>query len=275
MMISRLLSLALVMTAAAAGPARAADEPTLRGSPASMVRQNQVAKANDYSFLRTEAEVRRMADRGYLERVRGNADWRLANVSFPFTRPEIATFLDRLGAQYREGCGERLVVTSLTRPLSEQPGNAHQLSVHPAGMAVDLRISRDAECRAWLERTLLALEARGLLDVTRERTPPHYHVAVFTDAYRAHVERMAEDSAARADAAVPRDIVREVVEAAPVAASLRPEPKGPAAAASARLAPARRGDDDSDAWAFLTVVTLFGIAAAARIRRKRWLARTA
>src|SRR5690606_4402484 len=87
---------------------------------------------------------------------------------------------------------EKLVVTSLTRPASSQPRNSHALSVHPTGMAVDLRISQRAASREWLENTLLSLEADGLLDVTRERNPPHYHVALFPEAYMAHVERLLE-----------------------------------------------------------------------------------
>jgi LysM repeat protein len=46
-------------------------------------------------------------------------------------------------------------------------------------MAVDLRIPPTQKCRAWLESTLLSLEKQHAVDVTRERHPPHYHVAVF------------------------------------------------------------------------------------------------
>ena len=66
------------------------------------------------------------------------------------------------------------------------------MSVHPAGMAVDLRVSQSAESREWLEGMLLGLEKRGVLDVTREDSPPHYHVAIFPDAYAAYAtEQMA------------------------------------------------------------------------------------
>ena len=83
--------------------------------------------------------------------------------------------------------GERLVITSLTRPLSRQPENASALSVHPAGMAVDLRIPASKWNRAWLEQTLLSLEDKAVLDVTREHHPPHYHVAVFPVQYEQYV----------------------------------------------------------------------------------------
>lgn len=193
----RSFSLALVLSAAVALPARAADVSTsLRGSPASMVRQNAVAKENDYSFLRTPAQVEHFVEAGYLVPVTEDANHGLAHVSFPYARPEVRTFIERLSAQYREGCGEKLIVTSLTRPLSMQPRNAHDLSVHPAGMAVDLRVSSSRKCRSWLEETLLSLERMGMLDVTREHHPPHYHVAVFTDRYGPYVERRVQDSLA-------------------------------------------------------------------------------
>src|SRR5690606_29961851 len=84
-------------------------------------------------------------------------------------------------------CGEKMVVTSLTRPINLQPANASEASVHPTGMAVDLRVPRDDKCRRWMETTLLSLEGTGVLDVTREYYPPHYHVAVYTKMYGNYV----------------------------------------------------------------------------------------
>jgi hypothetical protein len=211
----RTATLLTALLAAAAMPAHA-DDVTLRGSPKSMVRQHEVAEENDFTFLRTGSQVRDFVERGVLVKVEGDANYSVAaGVSFPYSRPEVGTFLERLGAQYREGCGEKLVVTSLTRPLANQPGNAHQLSVHPAGMAVDFRISKSAECRVWLEGTLLGLERKGVLDVTRERNPPHYHVAVFPDNYAAHLAKLKADSAAAA--ARPVRAAASVDRAAPAA----------------------------------------------------------
>lgn len=191
--------------AALALPARAHAAATLRGSPQSMERQHAAARENDFTFLRTANQVQDFVARGYLVPVEGNDDYAVASgVSFPFARPELKTFVERLGGQYRDACGERLVVTSLTRPLAKQPRNAHQLSVHPAGMAVDLRISASASCRSWLEEALLSLEDREVLDVTRERSPPHYHVAVFPGRYSRYVEELEARKAAAAEAAEER-----------------------------------------------------------------------
>jgi hypothetical protein len=163
---------------------------TLRGSPASVERQYRVAKQHDFTFLRTSAQVKRFAELGYLVHVPGNQDYRLNRVSHPYVRPEVKLFIERFSAQYRAACGEQLVVTSLTRPLNSQPSNASSRSVHPTGMAIDLRISQRPACRSWLESTLLSLEGRGVLSVTRERRPPHYHVAVFPRQYARYVQAL-------------------------------------------------------------------------------------
>lgn len=195
--------LTALLTLAIASPVFAAGGATLTGSSASMVRQNRVAKTNDFSFLRNAGQVERFVEEGYLVRVESVGPLQVDDgVSYPVARPEMKLFLERLAEQYRESCGEPLVVTSLVRPTSEQPWNSHPLSVHPAGMAADLRVSSTSACREWLESTLLSLESRELLDVTRERHPPHYHVALFPDRYAQYVRPLlARDSALAAEQA--------------------------------------------------------------------------
>ena len=154
---------------------------------------------------------------GALEPVLGNPDYVvLSSVGHKVARPEVRLLIERLAAQYHAATGDPLVVTSLVRPLDEQPANAHRLSVHPAGIAVDLRVPSRADSRQWLERTLLTLEREGVLDVTREKRPPHYHVAVFPAAYRAYVDRL--EAARPAPAAAPVAVVHApVVVARPMA----------------------------------------------------------
>lgn len=167
--------------------APAAEAASLRGSRSSVGRQNYQARRHDYTFLRTPSEVRRFVTKGLLVPLHGNRDYSLYAVSYPYARPEVKLFVERLSAQYRAACGEQLVVTSLTRPTTRQPGNASPRSVHPTGMAVDLRRSWKSSCRRWLESTLLYLEARGVLEAARERRPPHYHIALFPKPYAAYV----------------------------------------------------------------------------------------
>lgn len=163
---------------------------SLRGSSRSLDLQNDVALQHDFTYIRTSAQAKWFVDHGYLVRVRGSADYGVKNISHPYARPEVALFVSRLGSQYRSACGEQMVVTSLTRPTTRQPRNASPRSVHPTGMALDLRRSRNRGCRGWLEGVLLSLEGAGVLEATYERSPPHYHVALFPNQYASYVERI-------------------------------------------------------------------------------------
>lgn len=170
---------------------------SLLGSKESMLRQNEEAREHDFTYLRTSSDVRDFAERGLLVRLRGSSDYRLASPSFPYARPEVKLFIERLSNQYHSACGERLVVTSLTRPITRQPPNASHLSVHPTGMATDLRRSSRASCREWLEGILLDLENRGVIEATREQYPPHYHVTVFPNPYATYVAANGGDETPR------------------------------------------------------------------------------
>ncbi len=171
---------------------------SLRGSTRAMQEQNSQAKAHDFTFLANTSHVSRFVELGLLVPVRGNADYVVhRGVSFKHARPQVRTFVERLSSQYRRACGELLVVTSLTRPKSRQPRNSSHLSVHPTGMAVDLRRSNSIACRSWLENVLLDLENASVLEATRERRPPHYHVAVYPKPYERYVQRLEANRRAR------------------------------------------------------------------------------
>jgi hypothetical protein len=159
----------------------------LGGSLSSMQRQHRIALRNNFTFLRTAKQVRDFIRKERLVSVEGNAHYAVAKVQFPYARDATKLFIERLARQYHQATGDRLVVTSLTRPVSRQPRNASPLSVHPTGMAVDFRMPKKAAHRRWLERTLLSLEDKNLLDATRERRPAHYHVAVFPRQYERYV----------------------------------------------------------------------------------------
>lgn len=207
----------LVVPAVADASVTTTRSANLMGSPSSMERQHEVAVAEAYNFLETPADVRAFAKDGRLVPVTENADIVLANVSFPYAQPEVRQFIERIAAEYHAALGEKLVVTSLMRPASMQPSNAHELSVHPAGMAVDFRVPARAKARVWLERALLELENTGVLDVTRERMPPHYHVAVYPAAYRAYAE--GKEASASAGSSVAAQLPTLSVTAPVVAAA--------------------------------------------------------
>ncbi len=185
--------------------ARPAEAQSLRGSPASLDRQNRIAHQNDFTYITTGKRILYFAEQGWLVRLRSNSDFTLHAVSFPYARPDVALFVERLASQYRAACGEQLVVTSLTRPTSRQPRNASERSVHPTGMAVDLRFSHSRACRSWLEGVLLDLEGAGVIEATREHYPAHYHVAVFPQHYRTYVAALQEDDAVRVAEQAPLD----------------------------------------------------------------------
>ena len=214
--------IAVLMIAGIFGIPSVAAAGGLRGSPTSMREQHDIAVKRDLAFIDDAAEVRALVEKGGLQTLEGTSDYKLADVSFPYALPEVKLFIERLGKQYHEANGSPLVVTSLTRPASNQPRNAHELSVHPAGMAVDFRVPQDNKARAWLESALLQLENRGVLDVTRERYPPHYHVAVFPAAYASYAEKRAAE---------------EKIEAVPVAmTAVVPLPEIPAPAVQGKQA---------------------------------------
>lgn len=164
-----------------------ADGQSLQGSRASVDLMYRTAQQQDLYFYQTSEGVRRAAARGTFVRLSGNADYRLAGVSNPYVLPVVRTFVERLATQYRSACGEQLVVTSATRPKSQRLINSVDKSVHPTGMAVDLRRPNAGRCLSWLRSTLVSLEARGLIEATQERRPPHFHVAVFPRQYATYV----------------------------------------------------------------------------------------
>jgi len=182
---------ALLAATAHAPPAQAQ---SLQGSTRSLDLQNRVAREHDFTFLDTRSRVEYFAEQGWLVRVRPNGDFALHGVSYPYARPEVDLFVRRLALQYRKACGEQLVVTSLTRPKSRnaQIRNASDRSVHPTGMAIDLRYSGNRRCRSWLQDVLLELERARILEATLERRPTHYHVAIFPRQYAAYVERITD-----------------------------------------------------------------------------------
>lgn len=167
-----------------------AQSPSLKGSKASVNRMAEQGKEHDFTRLPNEDRLGDFVKMGLLVRLPGNRDYHLAGISHPFVRPEVKIFVERFSHQAQQVCHGDVWVTSATRPLDEQPRNASSKSVHPQGMAVDFRVPRRPRCRAWFEKTFLELEGKKVLEATRERSPRHYHVAVFPDQYSAYVNSL-------------------------------------------------------------------------------------
>ena len=195
----RIVSLCIVVaTFASAG---AADCQSLLGSRSSVDLMFESAQRQGLYFYQTSAGVRRAADNGTFVRLAGNGDYQLAGVSQPYVLPTTRTFVERLASQYRTACGQRLVVTSAARPKSQRLANSVDKSVHPTGMAIDLRKPTTSRCLTWLRSTLLSLEQRGLLEATEEKRPPHFHVAIFPQQYARYVGNTASGTTRTASAA--------------------------------------------------------------------------
>jgi hypothetical protein len=175
-----------LLSLAALRPEPAAAQ-SLRGSRTSVNRMYYHAVDNGYYFYKTSSGVRKAISDGRFARLSSNADYAVTGMSFPYVTAETRLFVERLARQYRAACGERLVVTSGIRPKSVRLANSVDKSVHPTGMAVDLRKPR-GRCLTWLRRTLLALEKEKVLEATEEYTPPHFHVAVFPRPYERYAK---------------------------------------------------------------------------------------
>ena len=173
---SRLLAASLAV-ASLAGVVRPALAQSLRGSNASVNLMYTRAVRGGLDFYETSAEVRRAVVRGEHVPLRSNANYTVHNVRTPYVRPRTRSFVAELAVSYRRACREPMVVTSATRPMSRRLANASSLSVHPTGIAIDLR-RPSGRCLTWLRKTLLAAERRGEIEATEERRPPHFHVAV-------------------------------------------------------------------------------------------------
>lgn len=167
-------SLAVVSLASAARPALSQ---SLRGSHSSVNLMYSRAIRGGLDFYETSSEVRRAIVRGELVALRGNANYTVHNVRTPYVRPRTRSFITELAVDYRRVCREPMVVTSATRPMSRRLANGSSLSVHPTGIAFDLR-KPSGRCLTWLRKTLLAAERRGEVEATEERRPAHFHVAV-------------------------------------------------------------------------------------------------
>ena len=177
-LIRRATLIALLIAGAGSGAPPAAAAQTLRGSQASVDRAYRFAVSNRIPFRRSRRSVDQAARGGQYVRLASGANYRLRGVGIPYLLPTTRAVLGDLAARYRRACGERLVVTSAIRLSSRRLVNSSRKSVHPTGLAFDMRKPR-GRCRTWLRSTLLSLERRGVLDATEERFPPHVHVVVY------------------------------------------------------------------------------------------------
>lgn len=154
------------------------------GKPFAKLQALREAKLHDFSFLETESQLQWFIKEGLLVELRSEANYWVKPMTKgrPYVRPEVREFIRTLSHNLFAHCGEPLVVTSALRFRGVRLKNSPPETVHPTGMAVDLRAPSD-ECLEDFETELLFLEAEGLIQANKERWPEHYHATVYPRHY--------------------------------------------------------------------------------------------
>lgn len=155
---------------------------TLRGSKESVEKMYQFAAGRGLAFRASPEAIRADAEAGRLVPLGGSLDYQLTTqIGWPYVTPETKRWVEAFAEQYAAVCDAPLTVTSASRPLNRQPRNANPHSVHPAGIAIDLRRPPGGPCLNWTRSALVELERRGVIEATEERHPVHLHIAVLTE----------------------------------------------------------------------------------------------
>ena len=163
----------------ASGQRGGAEPASLHGSKASVEKMYDFALRYRYPFYLTPTNVDQAVEQGRLVALTGDSTYELTRgVGFSYATREAKQFVTLFAPQYLAACGTPLTVTSAARPLSRQPHNANPHSVHPTGIAVDIRRPPPGPCLQWVRGALAELEAGGLIEATEEHHPIHLHVAV-------------------------------------------------------------------------------------------------
>ncbi len=175
----RLIRALLLCCALSSGLAAGLHAQSLRGSQASVDHLYLVARASGLQFHANVRSARRAVAAGEFVPLSGNNDYTpKSSMSLPYATVEVRSYIEHLAAEYHAACGERLVVTSALRPMSRRPRNGSVKSVHPTGIAVDVRKPKRRLCRDWLRQLLLQHEREGTIEATEEFRPPHFHIVV-------------------------------------------------------------------------------------------------
>ena len=166
----------------------------LRGSLASLERQNARLDAEGLERIENEADLRERIEHGLLVPLPvSNA--LTVNADLPelhrYCRPWTARFLTDLARAHEAVFQRPLEVSSAVRPadyqrrLMETNGNAapaegNIVSPHETGATIDIAkdgLSRDEI--AWMRRRLAALQAEGKIDVEEEFQQACFHITVY------------------------------------------------------------------------------------------------
>ncbi len=213
--------------------------PPLRGSLASLERQDQRLEAEGLQRIEDEADLRaRIADRLLVPLPASNA--LTVNPSLSplrrYTRPWTAQFLVDLSRAYAALFHQPLKVNSAVRTVAYQeklmringnaaPAEGSIISPHIMGATVDIakREMSPAELD-WMRRVLLALELEGKIDVEEEFQQACFHITVYKNYAPVRVRRrrvlaQTPPSAADRSADAPRPSTQSVTAVSALMAS--------------------------------------------------------
>ena len=170
------------ITSSAVAQRRNAEPLELHGSKSSVEKMYDFATTHRMPFYLTPENLDAGITSGRLVPLIGDSTYELTkSVGFSYATREARDFVTGLAPQYLAACGTPLTVTSAARPTSRQPHNANAHSVHPTGIAVDLRRPSAGPCLNWVRGALATLEERGMIEATEEHHPVHLHIAVLTE----------------------------------------------------------------------------------------------
>src|ERR1700712_5251502 len=172
-------ALTAIATRADGQRGRPKEPESLHGSKASVEKMYDFAQSHRFTFYLTPTNVDAAIAAGKLVPLTGDSTYELTRgVGFSYSTREAKQFVTAFAPQYLYACGSPLTVTSAARPMSRQPHNANPHSVHPTGIAVDIRRPPPGPCLTWVRGALAQLESRGIVEATEEHHPVHLHVAV-------------------------------------------------------------------------------------------------
>ncbi len=166
----------------------------LRGTHASLVRQDERDRAEGLTRIKDEAQLESLVHEHDLIALplsgEVQADPRLA-LDRRYTRPWTAKFLQALGRSFAHQFGAPLVITSAVRPASYQerlmwrngnaaPANGAIASPHEFGATIDIgKKGMTAREIAWMRGYLLPLQQAGQIDVEEEFYEACFHITVY------------------------------------------------------------------------------------------------
>lgn len=157
---------------------------SLAGSQTTLRTIHTYFSTHNYPFLRTETAIVRLYNAGELRHIddpfiKKTLGYNTYDIRWDYVRPAVFSFIQVLALDMRTACHEPLVLTSALRLVGNSPPNgSKRFTVHPTGFAIDIRKPKGTAL-IWLRQYLLNAEQTGVLDVTEEFYPPHFHVVVF------------------------------------------------------------------------------------------------